>query len=56
VRESLIARSGEVTNVRLRQALGLADPVQEPPPTAPVTTAVPAAAAVPGAAVPGKEA
>jgi NAD(P) transhydrogenase subunit alpha len=55
VRESLIARSGEVTNVRLRQALGLADPVQEPPPTAPVTTAEPAAA-VPGAAVPGKEA
>src|SRR6266550_6583685 len=33
VRESLIARGGEVTNARLRQALGLAVPVQGPPPT-----------------------
>jgi NAD(P) transhydrogenase subunit alpha len=56
VRESLVARGGEVTNARVRKALGLADPVQEPPPTAPVTTAEPAPAAVPGAAVPGKEA
>jgi NAD(P) transhydrogenase subunit alpha len=28
VRESLIARSGEVTNARVRQALGLADPAE----------------------------
>jgi hypothetical protein len=49
VRESLIARSGEVTNARVRQALGLADPVQQPPPTA--TPAVPAA----GSPASGKE-
>jgi len=48
VRESLVARGGEVTNARVRQALGLADPVQEPPPTAPAAAAEPAAAAVPG--------
>ncbi len=50
VRESLLARGGEVTNARVRQALGLTDPVQEPPPTAaPAAPAEPAAAAVPGA-------
>jgi NAD(P) transhydrogenase subunit alpha len=46
VRESLVARSGEVTNARVRQALGLAEPVQQPPPApaAPATSAEPAAA------------
>jgi NAD(P) transhydrogenase subunit alpha len=45
VRESLVARSGEVTNARVRQALGLADPAQQPPPTpAPAPPAKPAAA------------
>jgi hypothetical protein len=28
VRESMVARSGEVTNARVRQALGLADPAE----------------------------
>ncbi|HKN49173.1 MAG TPA: Re/Si-specific NAD(P)(+) transhydrogenase subunit alpha [Actinomycetota bacterium] len=50
VRESLIARGGEVTNARLRQALGLADRVQEPPPAAVPAPAEPAPAA------PGKDA
>ncbi len=54
VRESLVARGGEVTNARVRQALGLADPVQEPPPTAPAAAAVAAGPAA--AAIPGKEA
>src|SRR2546423_765270 len=40
VRESLVARGGEVTNTRVRQALGLADAVREPPPTAPVAAAM----------------
>ena len=53
VRESLVARGGEVTNARIRQALGLADPVQPPPSTVP-----PAAAGkpAPAAASSGKEA
>jgi NAD(P) transhydrogenase subunit alpha len=33
VRESLVARGGEVTNARVRQALGIAEPVPQPPPT-----------------------
>jgi NAD(P) transhydrogenase subunit alpha len=53
VRESMVARSGEVTNTRIRQALGLDQgpqgPVQEPPPTP-----APAAPAEPGAATTGK--
>jgi NAD(P) transhydrogenase subunit alpha len=53
VRESLIARSGEVTNARVRQALGLADPVQQPPPTP--APAVPAAAASSASSASGKE-
>src|SRR5438067_1113998 len=52
VRESLVARGGEVTNARLRQALGLADPVPQPLPTP--APGEPPVAAVPGAA-PGKE-
>jgi len=53
VRESLLARGGDITNARIRQALGMADPAQEPPPTAPAAAAV----AKPGAAaLPGKEA
>ena len=53
VRESMVARGGEVTNARIRQALGLADPVQPPPSTLP-----PAAAGkpAPAAASSGKEA
>src|SRR5207244_13507061 len=43
VRESLVARGGEVTNARIRQALGLADPAQEPPPTPAPAPAEPAA-------------
>jgi NAD(P) transhydrogenase subunit alpha len=35
VRESMVARGGEVTNARIRQALGLPDPPPEPPPTPP---------------------
>jgi hypothetical protein len=46
VRESMVARSGEVTNARVRQALGLGQgpqgPVQQPPPTP--APAIPAAA------------
>ena len=52
VRESLVARGGEVTNARLRQALGLGDPVPQPLPTP--APGGPPVAAVPGAA-PGKE-
>ena len=50
VRESLVTRGGEVTNARVRQALGLCDPVLQPLSAAPAaaTAAQPVAATVPG--------
>jgi NAD(P) transhydrogenase subunit alpha len=41
VRESLVARGGEVTNARVRQALGISEPVQPPPPAPAAPTGAP---------------
>lgn len=57
VRESMVTRSGEVTNPRVRQALGLGEAKADPPPAGPAPT--PAGAAANGAvstSTQGKEA